>query len=85
LVGVEDTRAEDAFVSDVTVIDTDDRRIVRRAVVNASAADIFALVAGSHRIPQSTGREPAAGLMRLGYRCWSDQTERRRLRVAHQS
>jgi hypothetical protein len=36
-------------VSDVTVIDTDDRRIVRRAVVHAPVADVFALVADPHR------------------------------------
>jgi hypothetical protein len=42
-------RAEDAIVSDVTAIDTDDRRVVRRAVVNASPSEIFALVADPHR------------------------------------
>lgn len=36
-------------MSDVTVIETHDRRIVRRAVVNAPAADIFALVGDPHR------------------------------------
>lgn len=36
-------------MSDVTVIDTDDRRVVRRAVVAAPGADIFALVADPHR------------------------------------
>jgi len=36
-------------VSDVTVIDTDDRRIVRRAVIDAPVADLFALVADPHR------------------------------------
>jgi hypothetical protein len=42
-------------VSDVSVLQTDDRRIARGAVVNAPADDIFALVADPHRHAEIDG------------------------------